>query len=118
MLEKMEKMTRKRRFQPDEDNFSDCEEMVDPIPNELREAAESNVLRYLIALIYDQSPKRMILERGITFTPMCPEEFTTEDPAAQTAAIMIDFDNSDPAAINANFLAPSSGKRVLISLKL
>ena len=106
----MTKKGRKRRFPSENDHFSDFEEMADPISNELREAAESNVLRYLIALIYDQSPKRMILERGITFTPMCPDEFTSEDPAAFSAVTMIDFDNSDPSAINANFLAPSSGK--------
>ena len=106
------KKAKKRKIfinSPKNAEFSDFLEMVDPTPNELREAAEKNVLRYLIALIYDQSPKRMILERGITFTPMCPEEFTTEDPAALSAVLMVDFDNSDPSSINANFLAPSSG---------
>ena len=105
----MSKKAKKRAFSPENNQSSDFEAMVGPIQNELREAAEKNVLRYLIALIYDQSPKRMILERGITFTPMCPEEFTTEDPAALSAVLMVDFDNSDPAVINGNFLAPSSG---------
>ena len=106
------KKAKKRKFfmnSPPTADFSEILEMVEPTRNELREAAERNVLRYLIALIYDQSPKRMILERGIRFTPMCPEEFTTDDPAALSAVLMVDFDNSDPSAINANFLAPSSG---------
>ena len=107
---KRPKKAKNWRNSPDLTQLLETQEMENPAQFELRDAAERNVLRYLIALIYDQAPKRMLLERGITFTPMCPEEFSSDDPAALTACLMIDFDNTDPSTINANFLAPSSGK--------
>ena len=106
---KKAKKRKNRRNSIDLTEILETQVMANPVQFELREAAERNVLRYLMALIYDQSPKRMLLERGITFAPMCPEEFTSDDPAADSACIMIDFDNSDPSTLNANFLAPSSG---------
>ena len=109
-MEPRPKIPKKRRKSVDLTDILETQAMENPIQFELREAAEKNVLRYLIALIYDQAPKRMLLERGITFTPMCPDDFSTDDPAAFTACLMVDFDNSDPSALNANFLAPASGK--------
>ena len=108
-MEPKAKKLKKPPFSSAKQKTLETEVMVDTVQYELKEAAERNVLRYLIALIYDQSAKRMVLERGITFAPICPEEYSTEDPAAQSACIMVDFDNSDPSALNANFLAPTSG---------
>ena len=77
--------------------------------SELRKAAEKNVLTYLAALGYDQKPKQLLLERGLTFVPLPPKEINAEDPAASSVCINVDFNNDDTNILNANFLTPISG---------
>ena len=81
-------------------------------PNQasLNKATEEKVLTYLAAVIYDQKPKQLALERGLTLTPFPPEVIDVEDPAALSACLSVDFDNTDPAPSNGNHLAPGSGK--------
>ena len=76
---------------------------------EMLEAAERNVLTYLAALGYDQKPRQLILERGLTFTPLPPNIIKEGDPAANSWSINIDFDNKDPSLLNANVLTPVAG---------
>ena len=75
----------------------------------MREAAEQNVLSYILALIYEQNPRQWILERGLVFTPMIPKFFEVSDPAAKSCSVMVDFDNMDVSTLNANFLAQLTG---------
>ena len=77
---------------------------------ELRQAAEQNVLMYILALLYEQNPQQLVLERGLTFTPLVPETFDENDPAATANCINIDFDNEDNNIANSNMLTPLSGK--------
>ena len=77
--------------------------------SELRQAAEKNVLTYLTALGYDQKPRQLILERGLTFAPLPPDQIQEDDPAANTNCLGVDSDTSDISALNANFMAPMSG---------
>ena len=79
------------------------------IQSDLRQAAEKNVLTYLIALGYDQKPRQMILERGLTFTPLPPDSIKIEDPASGTNVIIVDYCNVDISPINGNRLATMSG---------
>ena len=78
-------------------------------PTELCQAAEKNVLTYLIALGYEQKPRQLILERGLTFTPLPPDLIDANDPASNANVISIDFDNTDFSPINGNRLATVSG---------
>ena len=77
--------------------------------SDLRQAAEKNVLTYLIALGYDQKPRQLILERGLTFTPLPPDLINEMDPAANTNVLAVDFDDSDISPVNGNRLATMSG---------
>ena len=75
----------------------------------MREAAEQNVLAYILALIYEQNPRQWILERGLVFTPMIAKVLDASDPAAKSCSVMVDFDNMDVSTLNANFLAQLTG---------
>ena len=86
------------------------------IQSDLREAAEKNVLTYLIALGYDQKPRQMILERGLTFTPLPADLINIEDPAAGSNVVCIDYNNVDISPINGNRLATMSGSCFLTSI--
>ena len=77
---------------------------------ELAQAAEESVLTYLAAIRYEQKPRQLALERGLTFAPIPVANFDPEDPAASSVVLNIDFDNSDPSPLNANYLASLSGK--------
>ena len=77
--------------------------------SELREAAEKKVLTYLTALSYDQKPWQWARERGLKFLPIPALTYDKNDPAKTSWAILVDFDNSDPSILNANFLMPSNG---------
>ena len=77
--------------------------------SELRQAAEQNVLMYILALLYEQNPQQLVLERGLTFTPLIPDDFDIKDPAAKVNCINIDFDNEDTNIVNNNALTPLSG---------
>ena len=82
---------------------------MSPNQSKLVKATEEKVLTYLAAVIYDQKPKQLALERGLTMIPFPPELINREDPAAMSACLCIDFDNTDPSPSNSNVLAPSSG---------
>ena len=77
--------------------------------SELLIAAEKNVLTYLAALGYDQKPRQLILERGLTFAPLPPSVIVDGNPAAESLCLSIDFNNKDTSTLNANFLTPLSG---------
>ena len=77
--------------------------------SELRLAAEKNVLTYLTALGYEQKPRQLILERGLTFSPLPPDLIIEKDPAVNSNILVIDFDDTDIAPINGNRLATMSG---------
>ena len=79
------------------------------IQADLRQAAEKNVLTYLIALGYDQKPRQLILERGLTFTPL-PPDIIRNDPAAESNVLCIDYNNVDMTPSNGNRLATMSGE--------
>ena len=79
--------------------------------SELRKAAEKNVLTYLAALGYDQKPKQLLMERGLTLVPLPPVEINESDPAAGSVCINVDFNNEDTNTLNANFLTPLSGNK-------
>ena len=64
-------------------------------PSDLRQAAEKTVLTYLTALGYDQKPRQLLMERGLTFAPFPPDVIDPEDPAAQANCLGVDSDNSD-----------------------
>ena len=83
-------------------------------PSDLRQAAEECVLAYLTALGYDQKPKQLILERGLTFAPMPAHKIDENDPASHSCTISIDFDNDDTSMQNANALAANSGDHNLL----
>ena len=76
---------------------------------ELSQATEENVLTYLAALLYEQKPRQLALERGITLAPIPTEHFDPKDPAANSSVLNVDFNNEDPSPLNANFLASTSG---------
>ena len=82
----------------------------------LRQAAEKNVLTYLIALGYDQKPRQLVLERGLKFTPLPPDVIDGSDPAKFSNVLCIDFDNLDVSPLNGNYLATMSGKYLYLSL--
>ena len=79
------------------------------IEADLRQAAEKNVLTYLIALGYDQKPRQLILERGLTFTPL-PPDVILADPASESNVICIDYNNIDISPSNGHRLATMSGR--------
>ena len=87
-----------------------CRQKMTENVSDLRQAAEKSVLTYLIALGYDQKPRQLILERGLTFTPLPPDLINESDPAAFSNVIVIDFNNMDVSVSNANFLATMTGK--------
>ena len=82
--------------------------------SEMREAAERNVLAYITAMLYEQNPRQWMLERGLTFSPLVPESFTSEDPAALSSGIAVDYDGDSPSVTNANALAQMSGEYLLL----
>ena len=84
--------------------------------SDLRQAAEKTVLTYLTALGYDQKPRQLLMERGLTFAPFPPDVINPDDPAAEANCLGVDSDNSDVSVINANFMAPMSGKIFKYSL--
>ena len=86
--------------------------------SDLSRAAEKNVLTYLVALGYDQKPRQLILERGLTFTPLPPDLIDEKDPAANSNVISVDFDNTDISPVNGNRLATISGNDWLLTSKL
>ena len=89
--------------------FQGTENMSVIEESELRQAAEQNVLMYILALLYEQNPQQLVLERGLTFTPLIPDEFDASDPAAKVNCINVDFDNEDTNIVNNNVLTPLSG---------
>ena len=98
------------RILPENHNiFPGAEDMSGFEESELRQAAEQNVLMYILALLYEQNPQQLVLERGLTFTPLVPETFDETDPAANVNCINIDFDNEDNNIANNNMLTPLSG---------
>ena len=82
--------------------------------SQLRQAAEKNVLTYLIALGYDQKPRQLVLERGLKFTPLPPDVIDGSDPAKFSNVLCIDFDNLDISPLNGNYLATMSGTSYLL----
>ena len=75
----------------------------------LRQAAEQDTLTYLIALGYEQKPRQLLQERGLTFAPMPPAVIDDKDPAKFSNCTNIDFNNDDISPLNANFLAATAG---------
>ena len=49
-------------------------------------------------------------ERGLTFTPLPPDQIFEQDPARNSNVICIDFNNLDISVMNGNALATMSGK--------
>ena len=98
-----------RKSQNKTENSAINDNIMSETPSDLRQAAEKNVLTYLTALGYDQKPRQLILERGLTFAPLPPEQIQEDDPAANTNCLAVDSDNSDISVVNANFLAAMSG---------
>ena len=93
------------------DSLENVDFMAPSSQSEMRQAAERNVLTYILALIYEQDPRKLILERGLTFAPLVAKIFHDVDPAALSKCVSIDFDNEDNSPWNANFLAIVSGKK-------
>ena len=90
---------------------SETEDLMEPASqSEMRQAAERNVLTYIIALIYEQNPRQLILARGLTFAPLVAKVIQAIDPAALSNCVSVDFDNEDNTPMNANFLTILSGK--------
>ena len=81
--------------------------------SELRQAAEKNVLMYLAALGYGQKPRQLILERGLTFAPLPPNVINEADPASEADCLAVDSDSTDVSMVNANFLKPMTGTKLL-----
>ena len=112
-------MAKNKFFVTNMETLENADLMAPSSQSEMRQAAERNVLTYILVLIYEQDPKKLILERGLTFAPLVARIFKNVDPAALSKCISVDFDNEDNSPLNANFLAIVSGKLLkIISLVL
>ena len=80
---------------------------------ELKEAAERKVLTYLTALKFDQNAVQWARERGLILLPIPALNYDSKNPGKSSTAILIDFDNSDPAFINGNYMMPLHGNYLI-----
>ena len=83
-----------------------------PVENrmELNRMVEKGVLSYILAQTYDKKPAQMSLEQRLTFTPLVPETWSAEDPAASSDILIVDFEPGQPLPQNGNALVPDSKK--------
>lgn len=83
-------------------------EANNPSRADLRRALQKKVLTFMLADTYDKFPKKLAIERGMTFTPLVPKEVDRTNPAVHSNCLLADHDPKDPSPQKGNLLMPDT----------
>ena len=75
---------------------------------DLRRALQKKLMTFMLADTFDKFPKKLALERGLTFTPLVPKDVDRTNPASNTKCLLVDHDPRDPSPQKGNLLMPDT----------
>ena len=81
---------------------------TNPSRADLRRALQKKLMTFMLADTFDKFPKKLAIERGLTFTPLVPKDVDRTNPASNTKCLLVDHDPKDPSPQKGNLLMPDT----------